>query len=84
MILNSKYDDDFRKKYIDRLGNYLLLSGSHNESLSNRPFEEKRKTYKMLAQQIEVYEMTKDKAIWGKAQINARQKKLTEFILKKF
>ena len=36
------YDEDFRNQYLECLGNYLLLSGSHNISLGNEKFQKKR------------------------------------------
>ena len=42
------YDDEFRESYLNCLGNYLLLSGHHNESIGNNSFEAKRNTYTQL------------------------------------
>ena len=39
-----EYDDEFKEKYLDCLGNYLLLSASHNCSIGNVPFADKRET----------------------------------------
>lgn len=81
----AAYTDTFRNEYVDCLGNYLLLSGHHNDSISNGPFAKKRKTYNMLEQQKEILEMTDDKnPVWGKTQITNRKKKLIDFILKYF
>ena len=53
-----EYDEEFRNQYIDCLGNYLLISKSHNCSVGNKPFIEKRRTYNNLAQQREIQNMT--------------------------
>jgi len=77
----DKYDEEFIKQYIDCLGNYLLISKSHNSSIGNRPFLEKRATYTYLAQQREIQDLTKDEVIWNKEKIDIRHKKLVDFIL---
>lgn len=76
-----EYDEEFKNLYIDCLGNYLLLSGSHNRSLGNRPFADKRASYVNLLQQQEVREMTKDSETWSKEMIANRKAKLIRFIL---
>lgn len=79
----DKYDEEFVNQYIDCLGNYLLISKSHNCSIGNRPFLEKRTTYTYLAQQREIQDLTKDEVIWNKEKIDIRHKKLVDFILQK-
>jgi hypothetical protein len=78
------YDDEFKNEYIDCLGNYLLLSAPHNESIGNKPFEAKRATYTQLIQQIKVQEMTQESRIWDKNKINKRHECIKEYILKHF
>ena len=75
-----EYDEDFRENYLDCLGNYLLLSGSHNCSIGNAPFADKRATYTHLLQQQEVREMTAQDCVWDKAKINARRNKIVKFL----
>ncbi|MDD3287232.1 MAG: DUF262 domain-containing HNH endonuclease family protein [Bacteroidales bacterium] len=75
------YDEEFINQYLDCLGNYLLISKSHNCSLGNIAFSEKRKTYTYLKQQREIQEMTKDNEIWDKEKINQRKEKIIRFIL---
>lgn len=77
------YDEEFLKQYIDCLGNYLLLSESHNRSIGNKPFAEKRETYGCLAQQREIQEMTKDKPIWTRELIQKRKEKIINVIMNK-
>ena len=79
-----EYDEEFRQQYIDCLGNYLLLSKSHNCSVGNKPFADKRSTYTHLAQQREIQEMTNGKGVWTKELINKRKATLMDFILRTF
>lgn len=77
----GEYDDEFKNQYIDCLGNYLLLSGHHNISIGNIPFEEKRETYTQLRQQQEVRDMTETGHYWNKNKIAARNEKILKFLL---
>lgn len=77
----GEYDEDFKKNYLDSIGNHLLLSGRHNGSIGNRPFNEKRKSYSHLYQQREVQEMTKNGESWYKKQIADRKNKIIQFLL---
>ena len=79
-----EYDEEFRYQYIDCLGNYLLLSKSHNCSVGNRPFSEKRSSYNHLGQQREIQSMTSDTEIWNKEKISLRKDKIVKFILENF
>jgi len=76
-----EYDDEFRQKYLNSLGNYLLLSKSHNCSVGNKPFKEKRNSYNHLSQQREIQEMTEGTEQWTKEKINERKAKISEFVL---
>ena len=76
----SEYDDEFIQQYIDCLGNYLLVSKSHNCSIGNKPFAEKRATYNHLAQHREIQEMTKDNLTWTKKEIKMRHDKIIKFL----
>ena len=75
------YDDEFVNQYIDCLGNYLLLSKSHNCSASNNSFEVKREDYRYLEQQREIQRLTADSHIWDREQIAKRKESLIEFVL---
>lgn len=77
----DKYDEEFRQQYIDNLGNYLLLSKSHNCSVGNNPFIDKRNSYGHLAQQREVQEWTKENPKWTKELIQKRKVKILKFIM---
>lgn len=78
------YDDVFKNQYLDCLGNYLLLSKSHNCKVGNRPFAEKRETYKHTAQQREIQRMVPATGVWNKETIERRQDKIVQFILETF
>lgn len=80
----GKYTESFREQCIDCLGNYLLLSAPHNESIGNKPFSTKRESYTQLAQQREIQQMTIGDIIWNREKIEARQKKITTFLLENF
>lgn len=77
-----EYDEDFINGYLDCLGNYLLISKSHNCSIGNIPFKDKLASYTVLTQQREIKEMTEDKAIWDKTIISKRYDKLVKFVVK--
>ena len=82
-----KYTEEFQEKYLNCWGNYLLISGSHNSSIGNKPFAVKLKSYNgpnSLAQQRKVVEMVGDtpKPKWTKELIDERHWKIVEFILK--
>lgn len=74
-----EYDEEFYNSYLNCMGNYLLLSGKHNESISNGPFNVKRATYTQLLQQREIQDMTPD-IIWDKKKISERLNKIKDFI----
>jgi hypothetical protein len=80
-----KYDADFTNEYINCLGNYLLISKSHNCSVGNKSFKEKRDSYSHLCQQREIQNMTNDdKPVWDKKLIKNRHVKIVKFILDTF
>lgn len=77
-----KYDKEFNEKNINCIGNLVLISGSHNASIGNEPFNKKLESYKnsKLSQQREIKDFVK-KDIWDKDAINKRRKKLENFVL---
>lgn len=75
------YDQDFRDNYLYHLGNFLLLSAPHNESIGNRPFELKRSTYEHLYQQREIVALTEVDHKWDKQRIAKRTESLVSFLL---
>ena len=88
----GEYDENFRHECLNCLGNYLLISKSHNSSIGNKPFAVKLESYKdsnSLAQQREVVDMTQSSARasqnpkWTKKLIQQRNEKIIQFILDK-
>ncbi len=79
-----EYDDEFCREYLDCLGNYLLLSKSHNCSASNNTLADKLKDYTQLKQQLEVVEMVGNSNMWDKEKILKRKNKIIDFIMKTF
>lgn len=75
------YDEDFKLNYLLTLGNFLLLSRPHNESIGNHPFEVKRNTYNQLRQQREIQQMTENDHVWNRKKIAERKEKIMNFIL---
>jgi len=80
------YDEEFRNKYIDCLGNYLLLSKSHNASIHNDPFPKKYQDYNYLEQQKEIKILVSNpqNPIWDRNLIEKRKKKLIDFVINNF
>lgn len=77
----DKYDEEFINEYINCLGNYLLLSKSHNCSVGNKPFADKRNSYNHLEQQREIQRMTTENIQWTRELIQSRKEKIVEFIM---
>jgi len=75
------YDEEFVNLYINCLGNYLLISKSHNCSVGNKPFADKRASYKYSEQQREVQEMTKDNLNWTRNLIQERKEKIIKALM---
>jgi len=77
------YDEVYRTKFLNCLGNYLLLTKSHNASISNDPFAKKHKDYVWLAQQREVQDLVPDpnKEIWSRDIIQKRKEKIIDVIM---
>ena len=75
------YDEGFVQVYLNCIGNYLLLSKSHNCAVGNAPFSDKLKTYNHLAQQREIKDFVTGNNKWGKTAIGNRKKKIISFVL---
>lgn len=80
----NKYDDEFVNQYLDCLGNYLLLSKSHNCAVGNIPFPEKYVTYKHTNQQREIQSLLNVDDTWNKSIIQKRKEKIIRFIMNSF
>ena len=65
----------------------MLISGSHNASIGNKPFNEKLSTYKsnpLLNQQAEIVKFVKnenDRSVWKSESIGERHIKIVEFAI---
>jgi hypothetical protein len=85
--VNNQYSDDFISNKLNCLGNLMLISGSHNASIGNKPFEEKFTSYSknpLLNQQAEIKVFSKNesgKQIWKEESINERHKKIVDFAI---
>ncbi len=66
---------------VHALGNLLLIAKNANSSLSNKPFEEKRKEY--LKGSYSEKEVAKN-ATFGVAQIKERSEKLLDFLIARY
>ncbi|MBP6625137.1 MAG: DUF262 domain-containing protein [Chitinophagaceae bacterium] len=84
---NNQYSDEFTAQKLNSMGNLMLISGSHNASIGNKPFSEKLATYKTnprLNQQAEIIKFAKtenDLPIWKSESIDERQAKLLIFAI---
>ena len=84
---NNQYSDEFTAQKLNSMGNLMLISGSHNASIGNKPFSEKLATYNTnprLNQQAEIIKFAKtenDLPIWKSESIDERQAKLLIFAI---
>ena len=80
---NNAYSEEFREKYINSIGNLMLISGSHNATIGNKAFALKLKSYNdnpLLNQQAEIKEFLEDgKPVWTSVQIKKRGNRILEF-----
>jgi len=82
----TPYDEEFEKNYLNRLGNLMLISGSHNASIGNKPFKDKLASYNknpLLNQQAEIKDFCSQEK-WGKEQIQKRHYKILDFCLERW
>ena len=78
----GNYSDEFRNHQLNCLGNYLLISKSHNCAIGNIPLVEKIATFTHNEQQREVRCLVAENKIWGKEEIQQRKNKIIEVIMK--
>ena len=82
---NNCYSDEFVEKELNCIGNLMLISGSHNASIGNKPFAEKLSTYlnnPLCNQQKEIPSfITNGVAEWKTEHIEARKKKILDFAI---
>ncbi len=85
--VNNQYSDDFISNKLNCIGNLMLISGSHNASIGNKPFNEKLSTYKsnpLLNQQAEIVKFAKhedDQSVWKSESIAERHIKIVDFAI---
>lgn len=83
---DNVYSDEFIEKYLNCIGNLMIISQSHNSSIGNKAFSEKLKSYNsnpLLNQQAEIKNfLTNDKIEWKKDSIKKRKKVIVDFVLK--
>jgi len=77
----DNYDEEFRNQYLNCLGNYLLLSKSHNCAVGNIPLPQKLATYMCNEQQREVRSLVTEDGIWSKEIIQRRKEKIIGVIM---
>lgn len=79
---NNEYADGFADKELNCLGNLMLISGSHNASIGNKPFSDKLLSYKsnpLLRQQAEIADFMENETIkWGAVEIWERHEKIVD------
>jgi len=77
---NNKYEQVFIDTNLNSVGNLMLISGSHNASIGNKPFSDKLLSYKsnpLLKQQAEIVDFLGIAKIkWGALEISDRQDKI--------
>lgn len=68
--------------WLNAIGNLMLIAGSHNSSIGNKPFAEKLASYgvaNLLNQQKEIASfVNENNPVWDTEAIKKRQKKITD------
>ena len=83
------YAQEFRDKYINNLGNLMLISQSHNSSIGNQDFDKKLSSYSkncILQQQVQIKCFVKDpnNPKWDSEAIRKRCEDMISFALKRW
>lgn len=85
---SNEYSEEFSNKYLNCLGNLMLISGSHNASIGNKPFSEKLDSYKknpLLNQQAEIKDfVSENEIVWKQSHIEKRLEKILSFALNRW
>lgn len=82
----NEYSEEFIANRLNSLGNLMLISGSHNASIGNKPFNEKLDSYNknpLLNQQAEIKEYSINNC-WKTDSVEKRQVTIVSFALKKW
>jgi len=80
----NEYDEEFKNKYLNCIGNLMLISKSHNSSIGNKPFVVKLDSYNnnpLLNQQAEIKKFTDDTSPakgWKRSAIEKRHKAIVD------
>lgn len=88
--VNGQYNEEFKKEYLNCLGNLMLISKSHNSSIGNIPFSLKLNSYNktpLLKQQAEIKEFAEfiqNKPCWFKKSIDDRHNAILNFSLNRW
>lgn len=83
---SNEYSEDFIIKHLNSLGNLMLISGSHNASIGNKPFSAKLESYKknpLLNQQAEIKDFTEN-GTWKTVSIEKRHNTIVDFSIRKW
>jgi uncharacterized protein with ParB-like and HNH nuclease domain len=81
------YSDEFIDEYLNCLGNLMLISGSHNSTIGNKPFSKKLKSYNenpLLNQQAEIkifMSGTDSNPKWDRKAIDKRHDAIHKFAI---
>lgn len=87
---NNMYSEQFVDEWLNSLGNLMLISGSHNASIGNKPFSVKISTYKsnpLLKQHAEIITFLDEKRKrprWDSNAIDKRHNKIMAFALNRW
>ena len=83
----NEYEDTFKTESLNALGNLMLISGSHNASIGNKPFADKLNSYNsnpLLKQQAEIKNYASNltgQIRWDKAAIQKRHKMIYDYCI---
>ena len=80
------YDEEFIEKYLNCIGNLMLISKYNNCELGNKPFNIKLNSYNdkaALSQHLEIQDFISDpiKPVWDRESIKNRKEKILKFSL---
>lgn len=83
------YTKEYREQYINKLGNLMLISQSHNSSIGNKPFKVKLASYlsnQLLRQQVQINEFVENSECpaWDSGAIDKRHRAMIDFALNRW
>ena len=87
---NNEYSEDFILKRLNSLGNLMLISGTHNQSIGNKAFKDKLNSYNrnpLLNQQAEIKEFAElenELFQWKENSIIRRHQRIVDFSRKRW